>query len=91
MARIRKEGKYGFIDDRGRIMIPCEFEYVSHFHEGRALYKDNGLSGYINKQGDIVIPAKYDKAGHIFEDGIVLVELDGMEFYVDRNGREYRQ
>jgi ferredoxin len=57
-------------------MIPCEFEYVSHFHEGRALYKDNGLSGYINKQGDIVIPAKYDNAGHIFEDGIVLVNPD---------------
>ena len=66
----------------GRITIPCQFEYASDFHEGLALYKENGLSGYINKQGEVVIQAKYQKADPIFRNGIVKVELDGTVFWM---------
>ena len=85
------EGKYGFIEDMGKSIIPCRFEYVSHFHEGLALYKENGLSGFIDKNGNIVIPAKYEHTEHIFTNGILKVRLDGKEFWIDRNGREYRR
>ena len=53
-------GKYGFIDQSGKLLIPCRWESVETFSSGMAAVKDvNKKWGYINTTGKIVIPCKW--------------------------------
>ncbi len=36
LARVDKDMKYGFIDTRGREVIPLEYDYAENFSEGLA-------------------------------------------------------
>ena len=53
---------YGYIDTKGDIAIPFEFDFADHFSEGLAAFKHKGRSkkyGYINKSGNIIIEPKF--------------------------------
>ncbi len=48
-------GKYGFINKTGKVVIPCKWESAGDFHEGLARAMDaNGNKYLINKKGKIV-------------------------------------
>ncbi|WP_314589315.1 WG repeat-containing protein [Paenibacillus terrigena] len=59
-----KAGKYGYIDERGKIVIQPTFTMAFPFHDGRAIvntaegYKSN--YGVINKKGEFVIQPVYN-------------------------------
>jgi hypothetical protein len=44
--------------------------------------------GFVDSTGKLAIPCKYDDA-HSFSEGLALVELDDVGFYIDKNGKEY--
>ena len=81
---VRRKGKYGFIDQTGKEVIPCKFDGVESFSEGLAMvYIEDvpfGEYGYIDKTGRVVIPftrvAGYYES---FHNGLakVLWESDG--------------
>jgi hypothetical protein len=48
---IRENGKFGFIDRTGKIIIPCVYENTWGFTEGLAGVKFNGKLGFIDKTG----------------------------------------
>ena len=52
---VRRNGKYGYIDKTGKIVIKPQFEWPSDFSEGFAYIKKNGKYGFINKSGKILI------------------------------------
>lgn len=51
---------------------------------------DGKGSGFINKEGQFVISPIYDLA-QSFSNGKAKVELDGREFYIDKNGNEVKE
>lgn len=54
LAWVQKDGKYGFINKAGKIIVPLQYDDVGAFYEGLAwVYKD-GEEFYINKQGQRV-------------------------------------
>jgi hypothetical protein len=55
-------GKYGFRDQDGNIVIEAIYEYHGEFIEGLARVSINKKWGYINTLGKVVVPLKYDKA-----------------------------
>ena len=55
LARVRKGAFYGFIDKKGKIVIPCVWEFALDFSEGLAGVKLNEKWGYIDKTGKIII------------------------------------
>lgn len=59
-----------------------------NFHDGLALFSDQGKLGYMNKQGVRVIPAKYDFA-FPFSEGRALVYQDSLPHFtfIDTKGR----
>jgi hypothetical protein len=60
-AYAAKNGKSGFIDTTGRVVIPAQFEGVGNFSNGLAWARaDNGLIGFINSEGKWVIPPSFD-------------------------------
>lgn len=50
--RIRKNGKYGFIDESGNEAIEPIFDYGNAFKEGLATFLQDGKYGFINTAGD---------------------------------------
>lgn len=45
--------KSGFIDLKGNIVIPFNYEYCDGFSEGLAVVRQDGLYGFINKKENL--------------------------------------
>jgi hypothetical protein len=74
LLAITVNGKQGFIDLNGRIVIPPTFDNVWQFSEGLASAWQNGLVGFIDRSGKFVIPPRY-QYGKAFHDGLAEVQL----------------
>ncbi|GAC1428811.1 MAG: hypothetical protein NVSMB6_28450 [Burkholderiaceae bacterium] len=92
MAAVRIDGKWGYIDHTGKVVIQPKFELASAFFNGMASIMMGGKYGYIDKTGTIVVAPKYGYA-HFFLGEIAEVALDaehpdgsGSE-YINRSGR----
>lgn len=87
LARIERDGKYGFIDNTGQVVIPPKYDLAWDFSEGLARVSQNGKAGFIDNTGKVVIPLKYDKA-YSFYNGVagVLDRSIGEAFYINRQG-----
>lgn len=73
--------KFGFMDLKGNLVIPCVYDDVEHFVNGLARVMEgnylNSKIGFINKAGKVVIPLELSgtwSAG--FEDGYCEVSKD---------------
>jgi hypothetical protein len=81
------EGKYGFIDSSGNVIIEPQFLAVGGFTEGLAFARIKGTYGYIDFTGEFVIPPQFDYATP-FSEGIAIVYSDGKPFYIDLKGQK---
>jgi hypothetical protein len=91
LAPVLKNGKWGYIDKSGRLVIEPRFDNAQPFSEGRGLVKEGDLYGFIDERGELVIPAKF-KDAFGFSDGLAAVgslnwEGAGGLYYIDRQGR----
>ena len=84
---LKKDGKYGFADEAGNIVIPCKWEDAYSFSQGLALIEDdNGKRGFIDKTGTVVIPCKW-KDAYSFSEGLARVEDDNEKWgFIDKTG-----
>ena len=55
LKSIEHNGKYGFVNDKGKIVIDTQFDSVEDFHEGLAAVLLYAKWGFINKKGKFVI------------------------------------
>jgi len=65
-------GATGFINDRGKLVIPARYEAALPFSEGLAAVRREGRWGYIDRSGKEVIPCVY-RTAESFHDGIAIV------------------
>jgi len=77
--------QYGFIDQYGEFVIPCEYDYAFSFKEGLAGVVKNRKSGFIDKTGEIVIPMEYDCV-YSFNNGIAAAAKNGKWGYINKSG-----
>src|SRR5262245_53535319 len=52
---VTQNGKWGYIDNAGNIVIKSQFDGADDFAEGLAAIRVRGKSGYIDKTGKIII------------------------------------
>ena len=84
---VRVNGKEGYIDATGRIVIKPQFDEVSrYFSEGLAKVKVGDKWGYIDKTGRVVINPQFDGAG-AFSEGLAPVKIGEIYGYIDKIGR----
>jgi hypothetical protein len=69
-------GKAGYIDQSGNVVIPFLYDDVDEFHFGRAAVKLNEKYGMIDKQGNIVIPFEYDDIFDTYEELTIAYKED---------------
>lgn len=68
-----QDGKWGFIDDEGEIVIKPVFQEAKSFSNGLAAVYDGEKWGFINKDGDLVIDYQFRDVDYFTEDGICFV------------------
>ncbi len=64
LAPVKKDGKYGYVNGKGKFVVPVLFESYTEacFNSDLILLKHKGKYGYMNGEGQIVIPFEYDSA-----------------------------
>lgn len=51
---VRKQVKYGFIDQTGKMVISPQFDFAKGFSEGKAVVKVGRKWGFIDRSGRLV-------------------------------------
>ncbi|MCB0840501.1 MAG: WG repeat-containing protein, partial [Bacteroidetes bacterium] len=87
MARVKIDGKWGYINTTGKIIIPPEYRNAQDFSQGLAAIRFKNGWGYINGQGDIEIKPKFQRAGD-FVQGRAPVKMNSGWGYIDLEGKK---
>jgi len=77
---------WGFINQKGEVVIPMIYEKAKHFREGLAPVRVRGKWGYIDRSGRMVIGAGFEDA-ELFKNGVAMVVLGDKIAYIDKTGR----
>ena len=87
LMSVSKNGKWGFINKNGEIIIPFRFDSTRGFRDkaGLAQVSINGKFGYISLSGEEVIPIKYEFADD-FENGLAGIVSNGKVGFIDVKG-----
>jgi len=80
------DGKQGYIDRSGRLVIEPRFDYADTFSYGLASVIEGRRWGYIDYSGNYVVEPRYDECGRM-EDGMGHIWLDGKWGLINRHGK----
>lgn len=88
---VYRDNKYGYLNAKGREVIPCIYDQAGLFDQGRASVSINKKWGIIDRSGKTVLPIEFDNSGYRSEayryhDGLALIEKDNRYGYADING-----
>lgn len=95
LATFQVDDKYGYLDEKGKIVIEPRFAEAKDFKDGLAIVSVPGspdpwprLHGYIDRSGSIVIEPKFASVTE-FVNGLALVKVtnDGEDRYIDKQGK----
>jgi hypothetical protein len=82
---IFSEGRSGYMDRTGRVVIEPRFEFAQDFSEGLAVVGFEGKFGYIDTTGKVAIPPTFDFASD-FSEGLAAVKVGSAWGFVDKTG-----
>ncbi len=78
-------GKWGFVDNNGKTVIPFIYDYAEDFSEGLAAVRQNYSWGYIDPSGKTIIPFEYAGAWD-FINGLAPVYKDNLWGFINKDG-----
>lgn len=81
-----KKGKYGYVNPKGKKIIPFMYEKAFSFIEEFAVVKQNGKYFYINKENKPLTKDSFDLSWP-FHNGLALVMNNNKYAYVDKAGK----
>ncbi len=81
-------GKYGFIDKTGNLVIERVFDNARSFSEGLAAVEIEGNLGFIDRSGKLAIQTQYDWGYHEadFSEGMAIVWKDKKYGFINKTG-----
>ncbi len=86
ITRVKKCGRYGFIDNDGTRIKPYIYTWASDFCEGRAIVALNGKMGVINSSGKKVIAASYKNIEFNVDEGVFIATNDKYHHILNYEG-----
>jgi hypothetical protein len=72
VSPVKYNGKYGFIDSKGKWVVNPDYDSLDIFYNGYATSYLNEKEGLINRKGELIVGHKFDFLG-LVENGIALV------------------
>lgn len=83
------DDRYGYVDEKGEMVIAGEYLFATCFRHGLAAVKvqreEGPRWGYLDQLGNMAIPAKFDFADG-FWGALASIELNGRDGYINRRG-----
>lgn len=87
LGKIILDGKAGYINSRGKLIIEAKYKDAGRFSENLAPVEfDDGKWGFVDTKGDVVIKPTFDWALS-FREGRALIQVGEKWGYIDRTGR----
>lgn len=83
----RHVGKYGFINKKGKLVVPLIYDGGDDFVNDFAAVKLGNKWGFINTKGDIITPEFYNTVGEFSEGMACVVGNNGNHGFVDTLGK----
>ena len=79
-AAVRQNGKWGFVDKDGTVVIPLQYEDARSFSNGLAAVKKGKKWGFVDLENNMVIAPQFEDVRDFNSSGNVFVELDSPRF-----------
>lgn len=83
---VKSNSNWGFINSKGEIIIPLEYEATSQFSEGLAAVKKDGKWGFIDSVGSIKIPFQFPSTTKFSSNHCVIIQREGCSL-IDTTGK----
>ncbi len=77
--------KYGFVNEKGEVVINPQYEAAMSFSEGLAAVRQKGKWGYVDKKGVMVIAPQFDNPSH-FKNGLAEFNNGKQSGFIDKKG-----
>lgn len=88
LFRFEKDGKYGLINESGKVIAKAEYESIWGDASGFAIVRKDGKTGYMNPEGKLITKFQYDEYGCSgFYDGLAHVVKDGKHGFINTSGK----
>lgn len=83
----KKDGKYGYVDQKGKTVIPFRYDGAGQFGEdGLAVVGLNGKFGYIDRRGEFAVQPRFARALPFGPNGLAVVRDGDLWGAIDRHG-----
>ncbi len=82
---VGKNGKFGYVDEQGKIVINLLYDDAGKFSESKAAVKKGNSWGYIDTEGKAITEFEYEWASP-FRQGYAVVEKNDKYGYIKANG-----
>ena len=79
-AAVQISGKYGYIDEAGRVVIAPRFDRAGKFNYGLAIVDDQDMKGVIDKNGDLIVDHMFTRA-EVFSETVLLASNAAADNY----------
>ncbi len=77
-------GKWGFIDEQGRILGEVKWDSIGDFSDGMAMVSSGQKYGFVNKQGQQVGEVRWDQV-NAFSNGLAAVRENGLWGFINKS------
>lgn len=81
-AAFAKDGKWGFVDEKGKIVIEPKFDDAKSFSSGLAGVKNGDMWSFIDTNGKIVIEGNFEDVDYMNDAGLCFVKTEGYWKYI---------
>lgn len=85
-AVVKRGEKYGYVDETGRPVIPCEYERATAFQNGRAMVKKDGRYYMIDQSNAVVLECEFDSVS-VVVDGVYCITINDKYGFADETGK----
>lgn len=74
LAAVRIDGRFGYIDQSGKVVIEPRFDLAGEFYQGLAEILVGAQIGVVNRAGQVVVPPRFQRAVPLTKDVVIAVE-----------------
>lgn len=85
LYQIKIDGKFGFINRTGKLIVEPIYDDAREFHEGLAAVKSDGKWGYIDNTGKLIIPLIFN-TNSVFEEGMAFLKVNDKYGFFNKKG-----
>jgi len=87
-VHVQRNGKFGIMDETGRLITDCKYDKIDEFSDGMAKVKIGEQIFFVSNEGkELVLKNKYDKISN-FRNGFAAVSRNGKWGYINKLGDE---